>query len=483
MTPTPAKKSRKKARKYQTHDFNGWKIRRLAPDVWQSDNMGKFWHKDEDTGKLTKRRERHFHASLEAAKGYIADTQGEYNEQGAGATALTVAQREECLQAYRDLAKRATLAQAVEFWTTHHPDGQNATLKEMVSVWLAEQTKNGMRPGTIKLNRQRLDALMRAMGDDTPCVTITTQALRNYLDGLDCAAVTRNGARRCLRAFFQFCVDREIMENNPILKIKPITLDPKMPDFMDDKEVDGFMRKLAELHPESVPAFAIAFFAGLRPTEIQGQYGLEAEAVTLAKKAVENANETLENAKKRGKPRTISAAVRSLAEARETLQAALAEQDSKRTVDGLMGGLQWRDVNLRDMTIRVRPETSKTRNARLVDISDNLATWLLKYYRGTGPVSPSPVTVKRHRADVMKELKIKKWIPDVARHTYATMHFARHQNRDKLAAQMGHTGASGVLEKHYKGLATKEQAARFWEILPKDAVKQNEQPAIATKGA
>ena len=78
---------------------------------------------------------------------------------------------------------------------------------------------------------------------------------------------------------------------------------------------------------------------------------------------------------------------------------------------------------------------------------------------------------------------MKRWIPDWPRHTYATMYFAQHQNRDKLAAQMGHTGASGVLEKHYKGLATKEQAERFWAIVPADAVKQDEQPKIATKGA
>ena len=78
---------------------------------------------------------------------------------------------------------------------------------------------------------------------------------------------------------------------------------------------------------------------------------------------------------------------------------------------------------------------------------------------------------------------MKRWVPDWPRHTYATMHFAEHQNRDLLAAQMGHTGASGVLEKHYKGLATKEQAARFWAIVPADAAKVDEQPKIATAGA
>lgn len=104
MTPTTrTKKPRKKPRKQPAIDYKGWKIRRVAEDVWQSDNMGKFWHKDERTGKLTKKRERHYHQSEEAAKGYIIGKQAEYNEQGAGATALTTLQREEALQAYRDL--------------------------------------------------------------------------------------------------------------------------------------------------------------------------------------------------------------------------------------------------------------------------------------------------------------------------------------------------------------------------------------------
>ena len=272
-----------------------------------------------------------------------------------------------------------------------------------------------------------------------------------------------------------------------MLKIKPAKLDSAMPDFMTDKEVENFMNKLAELYPESVPAYAVAFWAGLRPTEIHGQYGLEAEAVTVAKKAVSTAREALENAEKHGKPRTVSAARNALAEKRVALKAALAEQDRNRTVDGIIGGLDWKDVNLRDKTIRVRPETSKTRRARLVEVSDNLATWLLKYYRARGPVSSSPVTLKRHRMDVMEALtpKIRKWIPDWPRHTYATMHFAQHQNRDKLAAQMGHTGASGVLEKHYKGLATPEQAERYWAILPAGA-EAGAAPQLATattKGA
>ena len=457
MSQATDKKKRAKPRKSPTERFNGWRIRPFVGGKFQIDNMD------------YKNRVRQVYPSLEAAKGGVIAKQAEIDAQGTGAFALTAAQKEECLAAYATLRGRATIGEVLAFWASHHPDGATATLAEMVQAWIADQTKNGLRPGTIKLNRQRLEGLARTMGNDAPCASITSEALRNYLDGLKVAPVTRNGTRRCLRAFFQFCEDREIVLVNPMLKIKPVALDAKMPDFMDERLCERFMHKLEELHPESVPAFAIAFWAGLRPVEVQGQYTMEFPEVTQAKKAVETANETLTNAQKRGTAKTIEEATQSLTEARKALQDALATQTRQRAGDGIVGGLQWEDVNLRDMVIRVRPETSKTRSARLVEIAPNLATWLVKYYKATGPVSPSPVTVKRHRDAVMEALKMKKWIPDIPRHSFATYHFAQHQNRDKLAAQMGHSGGSGVLEKHYKGLATTEQAARYWAILPAGA--------------
>ena len=460
---TPTKRQRSKPRKTPTERFNGWRIRPHPGGKFQIDNMD------------YKNRVRAVYPTPEAARGGIIDRQAEIDAQGTGAYSLTAAQKEECLAAYKTLRGRATIAEVLDFWAAHHPDGATATLAEMVKAWIDDQTKNGLRPGTIKLNRQRLEGFARTMGAETPCATITTEALRNYLDGLKVAPVTRNGSRRCLRAFFQFCTDREIVLANPMLKIKPVKLDAKMPAFMDVRLVERFMHKLDELHPESVPAFAIAFWAGLRPVEVQGQYTMESPEVTQAKKAVETANETLTNAKKHGKQNAVTEAAQSLEAAREALRQAIATQDRQRDTGGIVGGLQWEDVNLRDMVIRVRPETSKTRSARLVDIPPNLATWLVKYYKGTGPVSPSPVTVKRHRDAVMDALKMKTWIPDIPRHTFATYHFAAHQSRDRLAAQMGHSGGSGVLEKHYKGLATAEEAARFCGILPAGA-KQHSNP-------
>lgn len=471
MTAHTSKKPRKMPRKYKTVSYLGWKIRRLSPDRWQSDNMD---HKN---------RERKNHPTLEAAKAHVDNRSTEIENQGRGAYSLTEARRLEAVKAFQDLQGRATLSDAVSFWLAHHPDGQAATLGEMAAAWLAEQVKAGMRPTTIRQNRQRLDVYTRELGDKTPCAVVTTATMRGFLDARKCGPATRDGWRRTLRAFFQFCVDREILESNPMLKIKAAPMDEKMPDSLTEKTVARLMAAAERLHPESAPALAVMFFAGLRPVEVGGQYAVESPEVTAARKAVESAKDALQGANRHGKAQAQGEAAQRLEDAREGLQRAQEAQERERGRGAsVIGGLAWEDINLRDRVIRVRPETSKNRRARLVDIPDNLLMWLAKYYKASGPVAPPPPTFKRHRQTIMDAVGMKKWTPDIARHTYATMHFAHHQNREKLAAQMGHSGTSAILEKHYKGLATPEQAARFWAIAPEGAAT-GQTIQLATKGA
>ncbi len=133
---------------------------------------------------------------------------------------------------------------------------------------------------------------------------------------------------------------------------------------------------------------------------------------------------------------------------------------------GEVAGLTWEHVDLAERIIRVTPESSKVRRARIVEISENLVQWLAPHQKKSGAVSPAPMTFRRARARIMQSAGIKTWIPDVLRHSYATFHFAQHQDAGKLAAQMGHIGDAGILYKHYRGLATPKEAAKFWAITP-----------------
>ncbi len=165
--------------------------------------------------------------------------------------------------------------------------------------------------------------------------------------------------------------------------------------------------------------------------------------------------------------------------------------------------LKWQNVSLTDRIIRVMPETSKTRHARVVEISDNLAAWLIPYQRTTGPLTPKIGVMHRWRirtvavvqlgesevrsrlakhanmkgttiraegltwkaiiADARKEAGAL-WPQDVLRHSYATHWLAMYNDLAKLASLMGNS--QDVILAHYKALSTAAEAAAYWNIKP-----------------
>ena len=66
----------------------------------------------------------------------------------------------------------------------------------------------------------------------------------------------------------------------------------------------------------------------------------------------------------------------------------------------------------------------------------------------------------------MKLAKIDRWPVDVSRHTYATAHYMAHQDAAKTAAQLGHFEGLSTFTRHYKGLMTPRDAAKYWKIKP-----------------
>lgn len=128
--------------------------------------------------------------------------------------------------------------------------------------------------------------------------------------------------------------------------------------------------------------------------------------------------------------------------------------------------LSWKDIDLNIGEIHIRAGMSKTHSARLVHISDNLKAWLVKYRQASGKVFAfSAMSLKRWRAEVMKEAKVKV-IQDGARHTFATFNLALH-GIDETMQELGHTDPK-MLFKHYRGLAKnrKAQAQKFFAIEP-----------------
>jgi integrase len=58
------------------------------------------------------------------------------------------------------------------------------------------------------------------------------------------------------------------------------------------------------------------------------------------------------------------------------------------------------------------------------------------------------------------------WPQDCLRHSFASYHLAMFESAEKTALQMGHN-STDMLFRHYRELVTKEQAEKFWALMPR----------------
>ncbi len=130
--------------------------------------------------------------------------------------------------------------------------------------------------------------------------------------------------------------------------------------------------------------------------------------------------------------------------------------------------LDWTAVNLERGHIEVRAGQAKTASRRLIPITDNLRAWLTPLER-TGRVIVSSQLQKEASA-LARALKIG-WPHNVLRHSFISYRIAAVKSADQVALEAGNSPA--IIFKHYRELATSEQAAEWFAILPKPGQWQN----------
>ena len=181
----------------------------------------------------------------------------------------------------------------------------------------------------------------------------------------------------------------------------------------------------------------------------------------------------------RGEPKVMS-----LAEVKSFLRAALDFKEGRMlpfVVLNLFAGVRptelrrisWDDIDLEAKTMTIRSAAAKLRQRRLVELSDNLVTWLMPY-RGR------PIFEKSFRRDFdavrraagfrgsvgrneIDETR-KPWINDLFRHTSLSFHLAAHKNEGETA-DWGGTSVV-MLHQHYRGIVRPADAELFWRLLP-----------------
>ena len=408
---------RAKRRKIKTHECAGISIRELRPE--RPEGGGGYFQVDL---MRSGRRERRGFDTLAKAETYCQQIGTKIENEGTSALSLTPAQRQDAVAALAILDGKGSLKAAAKLWARHNGIAGGVTVAELGRRWLANLRTQGCRPTTMIEREHKAERLAADMGT-RPVSSITRDDIAGWLTGKGLTGATWDGYRRAYRAMFNFAVDERLIESNPVAAIKPIRMDEKLPTPFSVAAATAIMRTAAEWTPAIVPTLAVQFFAGLRPGEALG--------------------------------------------------------------------LDWTAVDFKGKTIRIMPETSKVRRTRIIEMNRTLIEWLDPYRKASGPIgiqTPSQfnycifrkpigpayeqegIPIAEREADKrprgLAAAAGVEWIQDGCRKTFATMHFAQYGDAGKTAGILGHVGDAGILYKHYRGLATKAEARRYFAIRP-----------------
>lgn len=132
------------------------------------------------------------------------------------------------------------------------------------------------------------------------------------------------------------------------------------------------------------------------------------------------------------------------------------------------------DFDLENATFVVGSAVDKNARRRVVELSPVAVAWLRIWIeRHPKQRAFRPANWRKKWEKLRKAAGLWPWPSDVNRHTFATMHFAEHQNLALLKSQLGHHENEATLHRHYRAVrmpdgraVSRAVAAEFWGLMP-----------------
>ena len=130
-------------------------------------------------------------------------------------------------------------------------------------------------------------------------------------------------------------------------------------------------------------------------------------------------------------------------------------------------------------TLVVDARSSRTNKPRLMELSPVATAWF-RVWRHRCPEQTAfiPETFPSRWKALRSAAKLVQ-LHDGLHHTFATMHYATHQNTSLLKAQMGHEESEYTRFRHYRAvrtvsgeIITRKLAEEFWGLLPTQIQEQ-----------
>ncbi len=313
-----------------------------------------------------------------------------------------------------------SLIEAARYFAKKFPkDMPSKTVEEVFNEILEEKRELKKSPRYI----QDLDSRLGAFAEQfqMPLAKVTGPMIKAWLQGLDISNRTRNNFRIALQTFFTFAKKTKKYlpsDWNELDAVEFWEEDSGAIEIFTPAEISTLLSSADE---NMVPFLLLGAFAGMRSAEISR--------------------------------------------------------------------LDWSAVSLKTGHIKLEKNVTKTKTRRVIPMSDNLKAWLAPYAKASGPVMEIvnvPNAIQRlvdatRPEGVDDKGKLHKpavnWKHNALRHSYCSYRLAVTQNAAQVALEAGNSPR--ILLTNYDAIATKEEGASWFAIMPVNA--ENVVPMGATK--
>jgi integrase len=301
-------------------------------------------------------------------------------------TRLTPTQLAEAEAVFARLGERS-LSSAVDWYLVNYrPPTVEMTVEAAAVAFTADRAGNVS--AAVAEDYGKVLGLLKRTFPERKMHTIKTEEIEAMMRTRGQAKKSWNNLRTYLHAIFEFCVHdgRRWVAINPVKAIRQHEIARGLPQILTATQVRELFTYLETYSGPTrckcrpgylVPYFALATFAGIRPSVSNGE---------LRK-------------------------LHDLA-------------DKSRVIDEQIG------------VIRMTPDLTKTNSLRQITIQPNLSAWMKRY-----PLKEWPLMVENmvdHVARVRKHLKLGN---DVLRHTFVSMHVAKFKSLGSTALEAGNSEA------------------------------------------
>jgi len=131
--------------------------------------------------------------------------------------------------------------------------------------------------------------------------------------------------------------------------------------------------------------------------------------------------------------------------------------------------LRWSDIVWHTHTVRISEKIAKKRRARINEMSENAIEWI--YWTRPDDYETNRDLIlegdwKSKLSYLRTESKVQ-YSQNAMRHSFASYHLMKHQSAERTCLQLGHVGDYKTLFSHYRNLVSKNEANRYFSIIPK----------------